>query len=143
MEKSNKSFWKWCEMTPRDRHNQMRVLGWMVAWVGTWLAVSAAIKHGWIEQGPLAVVGILASLSLGIGMIFAYRRYLKEADELQRKIELEALALSVGLGLVGGFTYWLLEQAGVVADADILDLVVFIMLAYSAGVVLGQQRYGH
>ena len=50
-------------------------------------------------------------------MVVAYRRYLGETDELRRKIEVDALALAFGVGLVGAFSYVLLERAGAVESA--------------------------
>lgn len=74
-------------------------------------------------------------------MILGYRRFLREADELQRKIQLDALAISLGVALVGTATYKLTEGAGVVADADISNIILLISVTYSAAVLLGQWRY--
>ena len=75
-------------------------------------------------------------------MIITYRRYLGETDELRRKIEVDALALAFGVGLVGAFSYVLLERAGTVARADPMQLVMLMVATYVIGVVLGHRRYG-
>lgn len=141
MEKTRKTFWEWCGGTARDRRNELRILGWMLLWIGSWLGVTLAIKEGWLAAGWPSTTATLVTAVLGLRMIGAYRRFLREADELRRKIEFDALALAFGVGLVGAFTYWLLEVAGAVAEVDILDLVLLMIVTYSAGVVLGQRRY--
>jgi hypothetical protein len=87
------------------------------------------------------LAAILFSTAFGLGMGLAYRRFLREADELLRKIELEALALAVGVGVVGGFAYTTLARAGIVAEADVLVLVVAMVLTYGIAVIVGQRRY--
>jgi hypothetical protein len=58
-----------------------------------------------------------------------------------RKIQLDALALTVGVGLVAGLSYSLMESAGIVAEADVLSLVLTMILTYIVGVVAGQRKY--
>lgn len=140
MEETHRPFWKQCD-TPRDRRNQVRVLGWMFAWMGTWLGVNAAISYDWLPPGAPAIAATALPTLIGLGMLLAYRRFLVEADELRRKIELEALALAFGIGLVAGLSYWLLERAGGVAEVDLLSLVVLMIFIYGAGVLFGQRRY--
>ena len=49
-------------------------------------------------------------MGIGFGMIRMFRQYLLGLDELQRKIQLDAMALSLGVGLVVGVSYELLED---------------------------------
>ena len=60
---------------------------------------------------------------------------------MQRKIQLDALALSVGVGLVSSFSYSLLETAQLISDAEISDITLIIILTYVAGTIVGQVRY--
>ena len=129
--------------TPRDRKNMARVHRWMLTWMLTFLAITAAVKFEWIPTGPVAIVLTLVCGAFGVVTLIAYRHFLREADELRRKIELEALALALGAGLVGGITLWLLQRAelALVAEADILTVVLIMMLANGLGNFLGQRRY--
>jgi hypothetical protein len=142
MEDSKKPFWRRCETTARDRRNQRRIIVWGLAWMVTWLAAGFLIKFDLIPPGMLAAVAAtLVPMVLGIGTVLAYRHFLREADELRRKIEVEALALAVGVGLVGGFTYFLLERAAVVSESGVLVMIMLITFTHAVGVVLGQRRY--
>ena len=71
-------------------------------------------------------------------MMLAFRRFLREADELQRRIQLEALALGFGAAVVGAAAYRLLERAGA---TDVSDVIMILAVGYSVGVIAGQRRY--
>ncbi len=140
MEDTRRAFWKNCG-TPRDRRNQRIILAWMLAWTVSWLLVSVGINHDVIPPGGPAIAGAVFSAALGIGMVVVYRRFLREADELRRKIELDAFALAAGVGVVGAVTYWLLERAGAIGEADMLNVAVVMVCMHAIGVVLGERRY--
>lgn len=129
-----------CHTTERDRRNQRRVVGWSLAWVASWLAAGLAFDEDWMG-GVVGGVVIVISALLGLAMLWTYRRFLREADELRRKIELDALALAFGIGLVAGFTVWLLVQYGVLAELGILWLLVLMVVTHTFGIVVGHRRY--
>lgn len=141
MESTGRPFWRHCDTTPQDRRNQRRVLLWMSAWTVSWLGVNAGIKFDWLSPGAPAIGAAVLSTALGVGWVLAYRRFLRDADELRRKIELDALALAVGVGVVGAVAYWLLEMAGAVAETDLLNIAVLMIFTHTAGVLLGRRRY--
>jgi hypothetical protein len=133
-----------CSSTERDKKNQRRIIAWSLVWVALWTGVGLAYSKGWLESGPLAVAAALLTVPFGIGTILAYRRFLREADELRRKIELEALALAFGIGLVGGFTYWLLGEVGAIGamgEVDLLAVMVTMIFTYSVSILVGHWRY--
>ena len=74
-------------------------------------------------------------------MILAYKRFLKELDEMERKIQLDALALSVGVTVVvfGGYT--ILEKAEMVPDLEASSLIMLTALTYMVGIIVGRIRY--
>jgi hypothetical protein len=85
---------------------------------------------------------ILINLGIGVGMILANKQHLQGLDELQQKIQLEAMALSLGVGLVGGLGYSLLDTTKLISsDAEISHLVILMSLTYLGGVIAGNRRY--
>ena len=78
---------------------------------------------------------------MGIGLIFAYRRFLKDLDEMERQIQLDALALSVGVTLAGFSSYSILDKAVVVPALDPAYLIVLMSFTYMAGLIIGRIRY--
>lgn len=141
MESTPKPFWRRCELPERDRRNQRRIIFWGFTWNTAWIAVNFAIRFDYLPTGAPSVAAALVTTLLGIIMVLTYRRFLRETDELRRKIEVEALAVSVGVGVVGGFTYHLLERAEVVNESGVLVVVMLIVFSYAAGVFLGHRRY--
>ena len=141
METEKSPFWKTCALTPQDQRNQRRALLWLFVWTVVWLAVSFGIEDGWLAAGALTMTAVVAATLFGIAMMLAYWRFVSQADELHRKIQLDALALGFGTGVVGTITYRLLEDAGAVSAADVADIAAIMMVAYAIGVVVGMRRY--
>lgn len=81
----------------------------------------------WDHTTWLSIIAVLANLEVGFGMIAANRRYLHGLDELHKKIFPDASALSLGVGLVCGLTYELLDDVQLVAfQPEISHLVVLM-----------------
>jgi hypothetical protein len=75
-------------------------------------------------------------------MIMANIRHLQGLDEMQRKIHLEAMGLALGVGVVGGLSYSLLDTTNVISqNAEISYLVIVIALTYLTSVLVGVKRY--
>ena len=124
----------------RERRAQRRIQAWSFLWALSVIAVTLAIRRWHLPSGPL-LAGIAGSALLGLGTLLAYRRFLRETDELRRKIELDALALAFGVGVVGGMTYWLLTISGAVSSSSFGFVFAAMILVYPAGVLIGLRRY--
>lgn len=140
METKRRWFQNPCHTTERDRRNQRRIIAWSLIWTVSWTAGALAIDNGWLAAGAAGVAAAVLSALFGLAMLVAYRRFLREADELRRKIEVEALAVAFGVGLVVGMTYWLLGEGGIVAEAEILPVLVLMILTHSVGILVGFRR---
>jgi hypothetical protein len=74
------------------------------------LFVATAMAHEWINREPGAAVALRGAFAVMPTLIMTwmfalYLRFLRDCDELERRIELGALAWSAGitvLGLIGG-----------------------------------------
>lgn len=129
--------------TERDRRNQRQILYWAAAWMGLWLAANLAIDRALLPETPL-VAALLAFVPaiFGLGALRAYWRYLHEADELLRKIELDALALAFGFALLSSLTCWILGLMGYLdLDGLLMWITSLMLVVYSLAVVVGQLRY--
>jgi hypothetical protein len=115
---------------------------WTAAWVATLALAAFGPKTLWNDQPPLTLLAIALNVGVGIGMLFANKRFLESVDELQRTIQLHAMAWSLGAGLVGGMAWTLFTRLDMVAfEAEIAHLVVFMALVYLAAIVAGSLRY--
>jgi hypothetical protein len=114
-------------------------------WTAAWLVTMAVATFGPIlvwESKALSLLGILVNLGVGFGMILANKRHLKGLDEMHQKIQLEAMGLSLGVSLVVGLSYSLLDITNLITiDAEISFLVMLMGLTYLGGVIAGHRRY--
>ncbi len=118
----------------------------LAKWTGAWLLTMALATFGsillWSDIVWLKVVSVLINFLVGIGVIIANKRHLQGLDELQQKIQLDAMALALGIGLIGGLSYSTLDVINVISfDAEISHLVMLIGVTYLLGVIIGQRRY--
>ena len=109
---------------------QTRKLGyWTLAWVLTMALATFGSKFLWESSVLVTVAAISLNLLIGIGMIMANRDQLRSLDEMQQKIHLEAMAITLGVGLVAGLAYSNLDISNVITfDAEIAHLVVLMSL---------------
>jgi hypothetical protein len=115
-------------------------------WTGGWLVTMATATFGpmfiWESTSMLTVIAILINIGIGFGMIVANKRHLKGLDELQQKIQLEAMALALGVAVVVGLGFSMLDVSHVGSvRAEISHLVLLIGLTYGAGIAIGRRRY--
>ena len=113
---------------------------------GAWLVTTALATVGpqfiWHDYTLLTAIAIFINLAIGMATILANKHHLQSLDEMQQKIQLEAMALSLGVGFVCGLSYSLLDQSNLMAaDAEISHLILLMGLTYLAGTVIGNRRY--
>jgi len=118
----------------------------LATWTGLWVVSQAVAAFGplflWGEQPVFTVIAIIATLLFGLGMIRANIDHLRSLDELQQKIHLEAMGLTLGLVLVFGLSYSLLDTTNLIPfDAEISVVVIFMGLTYLAAVMVNNWRY--
>ncbi|MDX1544684.1 MAG: hypothetical protein R3214_12140 [Christiangramia sp.] len=129
------------ELIARNKRNTIKLAFWTAAWVLTIALVTFGYKF-W-DQGPvISVITISVNLLIGIGMIIANMKYLNGLDELQRKISLEAMGITLGVTLVAGLAYSMLDTTNVISnDAEISYLVIVMGLTYIAATVINNIKY--
>jgi len=113
---------------------------------GAWLVTTALATFGpqfiWHDNTLLTAIAIFINLAIGLATILANKHHLQSLDEMQQKIQLEAMALSLGVGFVCGLSYSLLDQSNLMAaDAEITHLILLMGLTYLAGTGIGNRRY--
>lgn len=115
---------------------------WSIAWVASMALAAFGPGLLWDYQTGLSVLGVVINLAIGGGMILANKRYLQGLDEMQRKIFLDASLLSLGVGLVFGLSYELLEDIKLIAfQPEIPHLVILMCLTFLVGLVMGHRAY--
>ncbi len=129
----------WAASTAR---NTVRLGFWTLAWLATSAVVAFGPKLVWDFATLPTILGVLVNLAVGFGMILATRRHLRGLDEMHQKIFLDAGALSLGVGLVCGLGYELLEDIRLISfEPQISHLVVLMCLTFLVGMIAGHRKY--
>lgn len=125
-----------------SNRNTARLKAWTAAWVLTTAIAAFGPKLAW-NFATLPTIGAqLLNLGTGIGMIVATRRYVLGLDELQQKIFLQAGAVTLGVGLVSGLSYDLLEDVRLISfEPEISHLVILMCLTFLVATIAGHRRY--
>ena len=126
----------------RTQKNTVRLGLWTACWVGTMAIATFGPLLAWGDNRTLTAVALAVNLAAGAGMILANKHHLKGLDELQQKIQLEAMALTLGVALVAGLAYSTADTTGLIAqDAEISYLVFLLCLTYGLGILFDRRRY--
>ncbi|MCL6217228.1 hypothetical protein [Zunongwangia pacifica] len=75
-------------------------------------------------------------------MILSNRKHLNSQDPLQRKISMDAMAITLGITLIVGISYSMLDITNLVSfDAEISHLVFVMGITYLIAMLIGNARY--
>ena len=125
--------------TPRDLRNYHVFNGWMLAAAVAFIAASLLIDGTFIPPAAgWAITALTASLLLMT--VRSYLAFLRQADELLRKVHLDALALGFGTGVVLMMVYRLCERLGA-PKLDVNDAALIMTATWIAAQFLGSRRY--
>ena len=125
-----------------NKRNTVRLGYWTFAWVATMAVAAFGPKFIWDFATLPTILAVLVNLAVGFVMIAANKRYLQGLDELHQKIFLDAGALTLGVGLVCGLSYELLEDIRLISfEPEISHLVVLMSLTFLAGLIFGLRKY--
>jgi len=131
-------------MTSISQHTNKPVIR-LGLWTGAWVISMAIATFGsqflW-ESQALTYAAVIANLGLGIGVILVNIRYLKTLDEMMQQVQLEAMGLSLGIGVIAGLSYSLLDTTNIiVSDAEISYLVMLSSIVYIVSLIINIRRY--
>jgi hypothetical protein len=118
----------------------------LAVWTGAWTVTMAIANFGprflWDQHEGLTIAAIIVNVLFGAGMILANIRHLKVLDEMQRKVAMDAMGISLGVAVVLGLAYSNLDVTNIISyDAEISHLVILIGLSYIASTIVGNLRY--
>ena len=125
-----------------NKKNTKRLGLWTVAWVLSTALMAFGPRFLWEFATAPTVMAVIFNLVIGFGMILANRRQLRGLDEMQQKIFLEAGALALGVGLVCGVGYDILDDIRLISfEPAISHLVILMCLTFMVGMIIGHRKY--
>jgi len=125
-----------------QRMNLKHLAYWTGGWALTMALPAFGPKFLWDYNPIISILAILINTAIGVGMILMNRKYANGLDEMHRKIFMEAMAFALGVGVVGGLSYSMLDAANVISfNAEIGHLVMLIGVTYAIAFIVGSIRY--
>ena len=129
------------EWEKRARVKTISLAIWTVLWVISVALAAFGHELFWGSNELINVLVILLNFGIGIGMIMANIKHLREMDEMLQKVHLEAMGISLGLAVVGGISYSMLDATNVIPfDAEISGVIVLIGLSYFISLLINLRR---
>ena len=129
-------------MKEERKKRLIRLAIWTWSWVATLAIATFGPKYIWEENTFWTTLTIGLNLVNGVLMISANRSLFNHYDELERKIHLESMVLTLGLTVVTGLSYSLLDQTNLISsNAEIRFLVMFISITYLVTLMINRKRY--
>ncbi len=125
----------------RSVRDNLALVGWIFAWMASLVISDKAALYGWWSAEWITWLSIAVNFALGVWVAVRFVRMLRGMDDLQRKIQLDALAFSFGVTLVATISYSLLVTWGYITDEEVSDMFVVMCVAYSLAVITGTLRY--
>ena len=126
----------------KEQKKQTKImLGWTIAWVVSLAFLSVGENSLW-DSLLITKIGLIINLAIGIVMIIANKNLFKTYDELQKKIQFEAMAITLGLAVVVGLTYEVSFDFGVIdKEPEFEYLMIFISFSYVATNIINARKY--
>jgi hypothetical protein len=79
---------------------------------------------------------------MAVAMIVANVKYLSNLDELQRKITMDAMGITLGIGLIAGIAYEQLEDIKLISyEPEISHLIMLMAVTYIISILIGNRKY--
>ena len=129
-----------CSGTPQDRRNSRHFTLWCLAWAIAYVGAHWTLKADLELATALVWLLVSTPILLMIAAVFSYMHFLRNADELLQKIQVQGLAMGFGAGVVFVTGYQLLEAAGA-NEMQTDHLLVLMMFSWMAGQIHGAWRY--
>lgn len=126
----------------RFRANTRRLIRWNAAWAAATLLMALGPKFLWHGALGFTLLGVGLDFAVGVGMVLATKKYVTELDDLQRKVYLNALGVAVGVGLIVGVPFSVLDAYHLIPfKGNFGHLVILMGLTFLVSFLYGTWRY--
>lgn len=126
----------------RIRTSTIRLACWNGAWVAATALMSFGPKFLWSKALVFTLLAVGLDVAVGVGLILATKKHVAEQDELQQKVYLNALGITVGVAMIAGIPWSMMDAYDVIPfKADIAHLVILMGLTFFVSFLYGSWRY--
>jgi hypothetical protein len=125
--------------TPTDLQNNKHLSLLSIAWAISIVAASAALTQ--VELDPaLQWLMVLIPNFFAFFVLRSYLKFLRMTDEMQRRIQIEGLAVGFGVGYAFALGYLVAEAAGA-PPMNLAALVLVMTVGWLGGNFFAARRY--
>lgn len=126
----------------RTRTNVIRLFRWNGAWGAASALMAFGPKFLWNKALVFTLLAVGLDVAVGVGMILANKKYLRELDELQRQVQLNSMGITLGVALVAGVPFSVMDAYHVISfHANIAYLLILMSLTFAVSNLYGTRRY--
>ena len=129
-------------LAQREKASKKSLFIWTLGWLLSLALLAFGPKFIWDFNVAISLGVIALNLFFGYWMIIVNKKHLDGLDELQRQLHLNAMAISLGVSLVFGAVYGLLEPARILESTPNPSNILFVMgLSYLISLVINFRKY--
>lgn len=123
-------------------NNTKKLAFWTMIWVFSTALATFGPEFIW-ENSLFTYAGVGLFLITGAAMIWANRKYLMDQDELQRRMHLEAMSITLGVAVVLGLGLSILDQQDLLFgfDLDFAFITIIISVSYMLSLLINLRRF--
>jgi len=126
----------------RNKKNTAKLGFWTAIWVISMALTNFGPHFLWGFNQALTIIAVVLNLALGLKMVLVNIQHIKGLDEMQQRIQLNAMGITLGLSLVVGLAYSNLDVLNLIGfNAEISHLVIFMGLTYLSATFIGNRNY--
>ena len=123
-------------------NNTKKLAFWTLIWVLATALATFGPEFIW-ENSLFTYAGVGLFLITGAAMIWANRKCLMDQDELQRRMHLEAMSITLGVAVVLGLGLSILDQQDLLFgfDLDFAFITIIISVSYMLSLLINLRRF--
>ncbi|MBU2114959.1 MAG: hypothetical protein KKE94_14435 [Gammaproteobacteria bacterium] len=129
-------------LAQRNKASTKTLFLWTLGWLLSLALLAFGPKLLWDFNVAISLAVIAVNLVFGYCMIITNKKYLDGLDELQRQLHLNAMAISLGVSVVFGAIYGLLESARLLdATPSPSNILIVMSISYFISLVVNFRKY--
>ncbi len=114
---------------------------WTVAWVLTFFLLASGPNELWNSKS-ITIIALIINVIVAVGMLLSNRDLFEYYDELQKKVQLEAMAITLGISVIFGCLFEQTYKLGLINLKPKLHIfIMFIYMTYLIAVIINSRRY--
>lgn len=122
-----------------SKQPKLAFTAWSFVWAVSFLGVTWLLRGDNPPTGAAGWALALVPTVIGAVAVFSFLKFLRQADELMRRIQIEALGIAFGASLLMVFATQNLEQIGVGVSTNTLS--VAMVGSWVVGQLIATGRY--